>query len=410
MQQPSRYAELDSGEQPSRSGAIEPLLAVCEISGRFCGPKRPDQNTFSLVDPHIDPEGVHVWPFNAFCPIDVLFLAEDPRHPVRLHRQEYFEVQYLCSGSAVFHVEDRILPFEEGDLAVIGSTACHSIECRSSTPTSLAALFFDPGPIRCDGGSDSVEYLTPFLLQDSEFPHVVPAKTGVPNKVLELMLGIRSELPASSPRACLAARTYLKMLLMLLVNQFSSYLRAIEICQQKQRPVERLRPVFQYLGENSGRRIQVGDAARMCGMGESYFMRFFKQVTGSPFMKYLNQYRIERAQALLVGTDRPIADISLDIGYCDQSYFGAVFRRLVGITPAAYRRRYHKRNTLDGQQTDRTPRVVPAQISGLRLGWPASERVVAGGCLAKLCDSASDLCGFPTKNNGNPLEPPGGIE
>jgi AraC-like DNA-binding protein/mannose-6-phosphate isomerase-like protein (cupin superfamily) len=360
MQQATRYSELNSDDQQSRSGAHEPIFAAGKISGRFCGPKRSYQNGFALIEPHINPEGVHVWSFNASCPIDVLFLTDDARHPMRMNRHEYFEVLYLCSGSAVCHVEDRIFPFEEGDLAVIGSTPCHSIECRTSTPSRLAALFFDPDLIRCDGSSDSVEYLSPFLFQDSEFPHVVPAKTGVPNQVLELMLGIRSELSAFSPRAYLAARTYLKMLLMLLVNQYSSYLRTIEIFQQQQRAVERLRPVFQYVGENCGSRIQVGDAARMCGMSESYFMTFFKQVTGLSFMKYLSQHRIQRSQELLVKTDRSIADISVGVGFCDQSYFGAVFYKLVGITPAAYRRRYQN----------------------MRL---------------------SDLNGIPTKNNGNPL-------
>ena len=360
MQQATRYSEFNRDDQQSRSGAHEPLLAMGKISSRFGGPTKWDQHTFSFVEPHINPQGDHVWSFNASCPIDVLFLTEDARHPARMHRHEYFEVLHLCSGSAVCHVEDRILPFEEGDLAVIGSTPYHSIECQASTPSRLAALFFDPELIRCDGGSDSVEYLTPFLFRDSEFPHVVPAKTGVPNQVLELMLRIRSELPASSPRASLAARTYLKMLLMLLVNQYSSYLRTIETFQQQQRAVERLRPVFRYLGENCGSRVRVGDAARMCGMSESHFMTFFKRVTGLSFMKYLSQHRIQRAQALLVKTDRSLADIGVDVGFCDQSYFGAIFRTHVGITPAAYRRRYQN----------------------MRLSDPSK---------------------FPTKNNGNPL-------
>jgi AraC-like DNA-binding protein/mannose-6-phosphate isomerase-like protein (cupin superfamily) len=357
MQQASTHSELNSANQQSRSWTHGPLLPASEMNGRFRGPKRPDHHTFSFVEPHINREGVHVWPFNASCPIDVLFLTEDARQPMRMHRHEYFEVLHLCSGSAICHVGDRVFPFEEGDLAVIGSTPYHSIECRTSTPSRLAALFFDPEVIRCDGGSDSVEYLTPFLLRDSEFPHVVPAKSGVPNQVLELMLGIRSELPASSPRASLAARTYLKMLLMLLVNQYSSYLRTIEIFQQQQRAVERLRPVFQYLGENCGSRVQVGDAARMCGMSESHFMTFFKRVTGLSFMKYLSQHRIQRAQALLVRTDRSLADISVGVGFCDQSYFGGVFRKLVGLTPAAYRHRYQNMRLSE-------PSKFPTRING----------------------------------------------
>lgn len=371
------YSEPNSDDPESKSGTDESLSAAVKISSPFRAPKRCYKKTSTPVEPQINPEEAHVWPFNASCPIDVAFLAEDGRRRVRMYRHEYFEVLYLCSGSAMCRVQDRLLPFEEGDLAVIGSTQCQSIECRTSTPSKFVAVSFDPDLIRCDGGDDGAEYLIPFLLQDSEFPHVVPAKTGVPNQVLDLMLRIRSELPASSPRACLAVRTYLKMLLMLLVNQYSSYTTTVEIFQQQERAIDRLRPLLKYLCENCGKGIQVGNAARMCGMGESRFMRLFKQVTGLPFMKYLNQYRIQRAQALLVKTDRPIADISVEMGFCDQSWFGAVFRSHVGITPAAYRRRCQKHPSLEGKQSIPTPEWAPTDSSAIGLARKQAEKMVA---------------------------------
>ena len=133
-------------------------------------------------------------------------------------------------------------------MAIIGSTLYHRIQCRSS-PVTIAVLFFEPDLIRCDGGSDSAEYLTPFLLQDSEFPHVVPAETGVPRRVFDMMLRIHSELPAFSARARLALETYLRMLLILLVNQYASYAGTVDAFQRQQRALDRLRPLFRYLAE-----------------------------------------------------------------------------------------------------------------------------------------------------------------
>lgn len=362
MQQ-MRYSKLHSDGVESGGGTDGTLLVAGRAGDRSLIREKLVESIFPLVEPG-SPDGVHVWPSNSPCPIKLLFYAWSGHYQLPLDRREYLEILYLCSGSAICHVNGRALPFEEGDLAVIGSTPHHSIECRTSTPGRLAALFFDPDLIRCDGGGDGADYLAPFLVQDSEFPYVIPGKTGVSNQVLELMLRIRSELPASSHRACLAVRTYLKMLLMLLVNQYSAYTKTLEMFHQQQGALERLRPVFHYLGENCGNAIRVGDAARMCGMSESQFMICFRQVTGASFMKYLTQYRIQRAQDLLVKTDRSIADISLDTGYCDQSYFGAVFRKLVGVTPAAYRRRYHERHILGGHRPDHAISVaMPAGIS-----------------------------------------------
>jgi AraC-like DNA-binding protein len=151
------------------------------------------------------------------------------------------------------------------------------------------------------------------------------------------MQRIRAELPASTPRARLAVKTYLKMMLILLVNQYASYAGTVETFQRQQRALERLRPLFEYLEEHFGEPTQVQEAAHICGMSESHFMSFFKRATGQSFMAYLNHCRIERAQALLAMSDKSVSDISQEMGFCDQSYFGTVFRKLVGMTPAAYR-------------------------------------------------------------------------
>ncbi len=325
-------------------------------------PKKSCKDQFSLVEPQINAEGIHVWPFDVSCPVEILFLTENGRHPLRMNRHGYFEVLYLCSGSATCHIQDRLLPFNEGDLAIVGSTLYHRIECQSSSPVTIAALFFEPDLIRCDGASDSAEYMTPFFLQDSQFPHIVPAKTGVPRQVLDMMLQIRSELPASSPRARLAVKTYLKMLLMLLVNQYASYAGTVETFQRQQRSLDRLLPLFSYLGENCGNAIHVREAARICGMSESHFMSFFKRVTGLSFMKYLNYYRVERAQMRLANTDESMASISQEMGFCDQSYFGMVFRRVVGMTPVAYRRRSRSKISSDSGQMHSTPPVLSSRL------------------------------------------------
>lgn len=302
-------------------------------------PIKPLKDTFSLVEPQINAEGVHIWPFNKACPVDVLFMTTHDRQRVRMNRHGYFEIIYLCAGHGVCHIQDRLLPFQEGDLAVIGSTLYHRIECQSESPLTIAALFFEPEFICCDGANDSAGYLTPFLLQDAEFPHVVPAESGIPRQVLDLMLKIQSESPATTPRARLAVKTYLKMVLMLLVNQYAAYAGTVETYQRQERAIDRLRPLFKHIGDNLGSSVQVRQAARMCGMSESYFMNFFKQVTGLSFVAYLNHFRVEQAQLLLAQTEESMVSISQQVGFCDQSYFGTVFRKIAGMTPAAYRRR-----------------------------------------------------------------------
>src|SRR3982750_4859985 len=204
-------------------------------SGAVRVPPKSCEDQFRLIEPQINAEGVHLWPFDPSLPVDVPYLTSDGIHNVRMNRHDYFEILYLCAGSAEYRIQDRLLPFREGDMAVMGSTLYHRLECRAASCPTMAALFFEPDLVRSDGGPESAEYLTPFLLQDSRFPHIVSAETGVPSQVFDLMRRIRAELPAKSTRGRLAVKTYLKMILILLVNQYSSYAGTVETFRRQQR-------------------------------------------------------------------------------------------------------------------------------------------------------------------------------
>ena len=53
---------------------------------------------------------------------------------------------------------------------------------------------------------------------------------------------------------------------------------------------------------------------------------------------YIANVRINAAKTLLGTTDRRISDIASDVGFFDHSHFIRTFKRIVGATPAKYRR------------------------------------------------------------------------
>lgn len=333
------------------------------------------EDCFALVEPQINAEGVHIWPFHPSLPVDVRFLTCDGVHNVRMNRHDYFEILYMCAGTAEYRIQNRLVPFPEGSLAVMGSTLYHSLEVFPDSLPTMAALFFEPDIIFREGGPDSAEYLTPFLLQDPQFPHIVPAESGVPEQVFDLMRRMRAELPAVTTRGRLAVKTYLKMALLLLVNHYSSYAGTVDTFRRQRRALDRLRPLFDSLDQNLDQSIQVEDAARICGMSESHFMKFFKQATGQPLMAYLNHCRVERAQALLITTDKPMSEIAQEMGFCDQSYFGTVFRKIVGMPPATYRRRFQDGDGMPAAQLDHAHAPFSARTLCSSLDWESSHRL-----------------------------------
>lgn len=72
----------------------------------------------------------------------------------------------------------------------------------------------------------------------------------------------------------------------------------------------------------------------------SYIVRCMKQVYGVTPARYLLRYRIEQAKRLLVSTGWPVERIADETGFRYAPHFSACFKRLTGMTPVEYRRRY----------------------------------------------------------------------
>ncbi len=82
------------------------------------------------------------------------------------------------------------------------------------------------------------------------------------------------------------------------------------------------------------------DFARDSGISYRHFDRVFKASTGLTPKQFLSRSRIQAACTLLRQTVRPIAEIAVELGYCDQSALTSQFRQRMGFTPLQYRKRF----------------------------------------------------------------------
>lgn len=71
---------------------------------------------------------------------------------------------------------------------------------------------------------------------------------------------------------------------------------------------------------------------------EDYFNRLIKRKTGLTYSAYVQQIRLERAEHLLVSTDKSIEEIADSVGYHNKGYFYKLFQEKYEETPASYRR------------------------------------------------------------------------
>lgn len=92
-----------------------------------------------------------------------------------------------------------------------------------------------------------------------------------------------------------------------------------------------------YIGKNYQDDISMQSAAQAMGYSEAYFCKLFKQCFRVNFSAYLNEYRIEKAKAMMADPRINIKDIGAACGYSDSNYFARVFKRITGQTPSDYR-------------------------------------------------------------------------
>jgi AraC-like DNA-binding protein len=83
--------------------------------------------------------------------------------------------------------------------------------------------------------------------------------------------------------------------------------------------------------------LTVSDLAAAACLSRAHFSREFRRAFGESPYSYLLTRRLERAAALLRGTDYSVADICMRVGLTSVGSFTTSFTRAYGMSPTAYR-------------------------------------------------------------------------
>lgn len=99
-----------------------------------------------------------------------------------------------------------------------------------------------------------------------------------------------------------------------------------------------IRKVRTTVAEGLEGRLSTSALAKRVGLSASHFARAFKASTGHSPRAFVMRQRIDRARALMIGTDMPLCEVALECGFADQAHLSRLFRQLVGFSPSTWRR------------------------------------------------------------------------
>jgi transcriptional regulator GlxA family with amidase domain len=89
-----------------------------------------------------------------------------------------------------------------------------------------------------------------------------------------------------------------------------------------------------------GRDVSLTSMAAAAGLERRTFLRRFANATGMTPIEYCRAVRIARARELLECGNTPQKEIAESLGYEDVASFARVFRKITGLAPGAYRKRF----------------------------------------------------------------------
>jgi AraC-like DNA-binding protein len=100
-----------------------------------------------------------------------------------------------------------------------------------------------------------------------------------------------------------------------------------------------------YFNENSHADISIEEYAKKCNMSCCWFIRSFKNYTGTTPTQYITNIRINKAKTLLNTGSFTISEVANLVGYDNPLYFSRIFKKNVGDAPKEYSMQKNKKST-----------------------------------------------------------------
>ena len=100
-------------------------------------------------------------------------------------------------------------------------------------------------------------------------------------------------------------------------------------------PEKVMRYIIQYHAQN----ITSDDICNYFSCSRSYMSTEFNKYYGKSIRQCLTELRIEDAKTLLENTKLSVTEISYSVGFADSNYFSNIFKKSVGLSPLAYRKK-----------------------------------------------------------------------
>jgi AraC family transcriptional regulator len=154
--------------------------------------------------------------------------------------------------------------------------------------------------------------------------------------IMTVLLAMRTDLDAGSPAGRMYGESLANALAVYLLKRYAAKPH-VPAAYRRGLPRYRLKRVVDYIDEHLSGDLALVQLAAVAGMSPHYFAELFRQSTGKAPHQYVLQRRIDVAKERLRNPRRTVIEAGLDAGFQNPSHFARVFRKLVGVSPSAFK-------------------------------------------------------------------------
>jgi AraC-like DNA-binding protein len=255
------------------------------------------------------------------------------------HYHGNYELSFITEGTGKRIVADSIEDFQPGDLVFIGRNLPHvwiaDKETRALSSRTMEMVFLNFTP----------EILSAQLLILPEFVNVKKAlemsEQGI--QIVGQTLNEVSEIMLQLPYLKSLDRILHFFIMMDIIGRSRSniQLASKEYLRMKFTPAnKRVAIIHDYLMNNYREEVNLDRIAALVNMAKGSLCRFFRDVMGVTLIDYLNRLKVDFACKLLMDPDLSIMEVAFDSGFNNISHFNKQFRKITGISPSGYRKRF----------------------------------------------------------------------
>ncbi len=111
---------------------------------------------------------------------------------------------------------------------------------------------------------------------------------------------------------------------------------------QKEHDDESIKKAQDFIENNFQDKITVDQLASMLALSRRNLERRFKKATCNTVTEYIQRVKIEAAKMSLESSRENINEVMYNVGYQDPKAFRVTFKRITGLSPAQYKKKYNR--------------------------------------------------------------------